>query len=79
MKYILLLFLCLVSCKENGKTYTVIDKFDEKHKYDRFPEKDSTTVYCQIHYEWETIKHFYTEEGIKYWMQNLKYFERISR
>ena len=46
---------------------------------DRFPEKDKTTVYCQIHYEWETIKHLYTEDGIKYWMQNLKYFERISR
>ena len=72
-KYILLICLFLISCKE-GNTKTVVDRFNNEHKYDRLPEKDSTALYCQLHYEWETIRHHYTEEGIKYWMQTLKYF-----
>ena len=73
-KYILLICLFLISCKDNN-TKTVVDRFNNEHKYDRLPEKDSTALYCQLHYEWETIKYYYTKEGIKYWMQTLKYFK----
>ena len=75
MKYILFICLCLASCKEKNEAKIVIDRFNNEHKYDRLPEKDSTALYCQLHYEWETIRHYYTEEGIKYWMQTLKYFK----
>ena len=74
MKYILLIFLFIMSCKEENKAKIVVDRFNNEHKYDRLPEKDNTALYCQIHYEWENIRHHYTEEGIKYWMQTLKYF-----
>ncbi len=74
MKYILLIYLCLMSCKEKHDTKIVVDRFNNEHKYDRVPEKDSTALYCQIHYEWETIRYYYTEEGVKYWMRTLKYF-----
>jgi len=74
MKYILFIFLFLTACKDNGKTYVVVDRFNEKHKYDRLPDTDSMTVYCQLHYEWESIRYYYTEEGVKYWMRTLKYF-----
>ena len=72
MKYILLICLSLVSCKEKDEARIVTDRFNDEHKYNRIPEKDSTALYCQIHYEWETIKYYYTEEGIEYWMQTLK-------
>ena len=75
MKYILTILIFLISCKEDDKTYIVTDRFDDKHKYDRLPEKDSTIIYCQLHYEWETIRYYYTEEGIEYWMRTLKYFK----
>ena len=74
MKYILLICLCLASCEEEDKTKTVVDRFNHEHKYDKLPEKDSTSLYCQIHYQWETIRYYYTEEGVEYWMQTLKYF-----
>jgi len=74
IKYILLICLSLSSCKEKDKTYIVIDKFNKEHKYDRLPEEDSDALYCQLHYEWETIKYYYTKEGVEYWMQTLKYF-----
>tara|TARA_R110002074_G_scaffold86096_1_gene190269 strand:- start:455 stop:646 length:192 start_codon:yes stop_codon:yes gene_type:complete len=63
-----------VSCKEKYETKIVVDRFNNEHKYDRMPEEDSTDLYCQIHYEWETIKYYYTEDGVKYWMRTLKYF-----
>ena len=75
MKCILLICLCLSSCKENNESKIVIDRFDKEHKYDKVPEKDSIALYCQIHYEWETIRYYYTEEGIEYWMRTLKYFK----
>jgi len=75
MKYILVICLCLASCKEKNEVRIVVDRFDKEHKYDRIPEKDSTALYCQIHYEWETIRYYYTEEGIEYWMRTLKYFK----
>ena len=75
MKYILLIYLSLVACKDKNKTKIFTDRFNTEHKYDRIPDKDSTALYCQIHYEWETIKYYYTEEGVKYWMQTLKYFK----
>ena len=75
MKYIILICLSLISCKEEIKSKTVVDRFNDEHRYDRLPNKDSTALYCQIHYEWETIKYYYTEEGVKYWMQTLKYFK----
>jgi len=74
MKYILLIFLLLTSCKENNEAKVVIDRFNNKHKYDRLPEEDSNALYCQIHYEWETIRYYYTKDGVEYWMQTLKYF-----
>ena len=74
MKYLLLILLCLTSCKKDGETYIVVDRFDDKHKYDRMLNKDNMNVYCQIHYEWESIRYYYTEEGVKYWMRTLKYF-----
>ena len=74
MKYILFILLCFTACKDNGETYIVTDRFNDRHKYDRLPDKDSMTVYCQIHYEWENIRYYYTEEGVKYWMKTLKYF-----
>jgi len=72
MKYILLICLSLVSCKEKNEARIVTDRFNTEHKYNRIPKKDSTALYCQIHYEWETIKYYYTKEGIEYWMQILK-------
>ena len=72
IKYILLIYLSLVSCKEKNEARIVTDRFNTEHKYNRIPEKDSTALYCQIHYEWETIKYYYTKEGIEYWMQTLK-------
>tara|TARA_R110002020_G_scaffold100629_4_gene237749 strand:+ start:715 stop:939 length:225 start_codon:yes stop_codon:yes gene_type:complete len=74
MKYILLVVLCFTACKDDSKTYVVVDRFDDKHKYDRLPDTDSMTVYCQLHYEWENIQYYYTEEGVKYWIKTLKYF-----
>ena len=61
MKYILLICLSLMSCNDKDKTMIVVDRFNNEHKYDRIPDKDSTALYCQIHYEWETIKFYYTE------------------
>jgi uncharacterized protein YecE (DUF72 family) len=75
MKYIILICLSLISCKEENKSKTVVDRFNDEHRYDRLPNKDSTALYCQIHYEWETIRYHYTEEGLKYWMQTLKHFK----
>ena len=72
MKYILLICLSLVSCNEEDEARIVSDIFNDEHKYNRIPEKDDTVLYCQIHYEWETIKYYYTKEGIEYWMQTLK-------
>ena len=72
MKYILLICLSLVSCNEEDEARIVTDRFNDEHKYNRIPEKDNTALYCQIHYEWETIKYYYTKEGIEYWMQTLK-------
>ena len=74
MKYILFISLLITSCKEEKNTEIVIDRFNNKHKYDRLPKKDENTLYCQIHYEWETIQYYYTREGVKYWMRTLKYF-----
>jgi hypothetical protein len=76
MKYILLICLLFIGCKKEDESYIVKDKFGNKHKYDinQSIDKDSTTIYCQLHYEWETIRHHYTKEGITYWMQTLKYF-----
>ena len=74
MKYILLVVLCFTACKDDNKTYVVVDRFDDRHKYDRLPDTDSMTVYCQLHYEWEKIRYYYTEEGVKYWIKTLKYF-----
>ena len=74
VKYILFILLCFVACKDNDKTHIVTDRFDNKHKYDRLPDKDNMNIYCQIHYEWEDIQHYYTEEGMKYWIRTLKYF-----
>ena len=74
MKYILLVVICFTACKDDSKTYVVVDRFDDKHKYDRLPDTDSMTVYCQLHYEWENIRYYYTEECVKYWMRTLKYF-----
>jgi len=75
VRYILLICLLVASCKEEDKAKTVVDRFNDEHRYDRLPEKDSTALYCQIHYKWETIRYYYTEEGLKYWMQTLKYFK----
>ena len=72
MKYILLICLSLVSCNEEDEARIVSDIFNDEHKYNRIPEKDDTVLYCQIHYEWETIKYYYTKECIEYWMQILK-------
>ena len=72
MRYILLICLSLVSCNEEDEARIVTDRFNDEHKYNRIPEKDDTVLYCQIHYEWETIKYYYTKEGIEYWMQILK-------
>ena len=72
MRYILLICLFLVSCNEEDEARIVTDRFNDEHKYNRIPEKDDTVLYCQIHYEWETIKYYYTKEGIEYWMQILK-------
>ena len=74
MKYILFISLLITSCKEKEKTEIVIDRFNNEHKYDRLPKEDENTLYCMIHYEWETIQYYYTEEGVKYWMRTLKYF-----
>jgi len=72
MKYILLICLSLVSCNEEDKAIIVTDKFNKEHKYNRIPEENDNVLYCQLHYEWETIKYYYTKEGIEYWMQILK-------
>ena len=77
MKYILLISLLFIGCKKDNKSYIVEDRFGDKHRYDinHSVDKDSTTIYCQLHYKWETIRHYYTKEGITYWMQTLKYFK----
>jgi len=75
MKYILLICLSLMSCNNKDKAMIVVDRFNNEHKYNEIPEKDSITLYCQIHYEWENIKFYYTEKGVEYWMQTLKYFK----
>ena len=68
----------------DGQDYWIFDSLEEakdagiayleEQDADRV-NSDSTALYCQIHYEWETIKYYYTEEGVKYWMQTLKYFK----
>ena len=75
IKYILLLSLLCIGCKKEGNSYVVKDRFNNEHKYDRPPTKDTMVIYCQLHYEWETIRHYYTDEGVKYWKQTLKYFK----
>ena len=77
MKYILIIFLLCIGCKKEGESYIVKDRFGNRHKYDikHSVNEDKTTIYCQLHYKWETIRHYHTDEGIKYWMQTLKYFK----
>ena len=77
MKYVLLIFLFVVGCNQKDNSYIVKDRFGDSHKYDvnHSVGVDSTTIYCQIHYQWETIRHYYTKDGIKYWMRTLKYFK----
>jgi len=76
LKYILLICLLFIGCKKESNSYIVKDRFGKEHKYDinHSVDEDSTTIYCQLHYKWETIRHYYTKEGITYWMQTLKYF-----
>ena len=68
MKYIICLFI--MSCSStNIVSKVVVDRFDKAHIYNKEPKKDKTVLYCQIHYEWETIRFYYTDTGIKYWIR----------
>mgnify|MGYP003624182964 FL=1 len=71
----LILFVSLVlsgCATTHPQGYTMTDRFDSQHEYDidREPDKDSTVLYCQSHYKWETIRFYYTNEGLTYWIRS---------
>ena len=69
MKYIICLFI--MSCSStNINSKIVVDRFNKPHIYDKEPKKDNTILYCQSHYKWETIRFYYTNKGIKYWIRS---------
>ena len=71
MKYLITIIILInISCSpliyNNGRT--LVDRYNKKHEYDinREPVNDKTVLYCKTHYQWETIRLYYTSNGVKY-------------
>ena len=71
IKYLIILVLIInISCSSsiNNNGRILVDRYNKEHEYDidREPVNDKTVLYCKIHYEWETIRLYYTTDGLKY-------------
>ena len=67
IKILISLLIISISCTDiEGRI--VVDRFNEKHKYDIDDDSvdDESTLFCLLHYEWENIKYYYTRDGVKY-------------